>query len=81
MMEWIVEGVSLMFIGFLVAAVTLVDRSSLVARAVYWISFAELNILSVVSLRTGSWMSFLPFKLCPVMFTGSSILIALGVLL
>jgi hypothetical protein len=80
-MEWIVEGVSLIFIGLLVAAVTWIDRSSTVTSVIYWICFAELNALSIVSLLTGFKISFLPFKLCPVIFTGSSILILLGNLL
>jgi hypothetical protein len=80
-MEWIVEGISLIFIGLLVAVVTLVDRGSTAAKAVYWICFAELNVLSIVSLLTGFKVGFLPFKLCPAIFTGSSVLIALGNLL
>jgi hypothetical protein len=80
-MEWIVEGISLIFIGLLVAAVTWIDRSSTVSRVVYWICFAELNVLSIVSLFTGFKVNFLPFKLCPVIFTGSSILIVLGIVL
>jgi len=39
-MEWIVEGVSLIFIGLLVVVVTTVDRASAVSRAVYWIAGA-----------------------------------------
>jgi hypothetical protein len=77
-MEWIVEGVSLIFIGLLVAAVTTVDRSSTLSRVVYWVCCAELNVLSIVSWFTGFKVNFLPFKLCPVIFTGSSILILLG---
>jgi hypothetical protein len=80
-MEWIVEGVSLIFIGLLVAVVTLVEPGSTLARAVYWLCFAELNVLSIVSLFTGFKVAFLPFKLCPVIFTGSSVLILLGSLL
>ena len=80
-MEWIVEGVCLIFIGLLVAAVTTVDRTGTVSRAVYWIAFAELNVLLIVSLFTGFKVNFLPFKLCPVIFTTSSILILLGSLL
>jgi hypothetical protein len=80
-MEWIVEGVSLIFIGLVTAVVTMVDRSGPAARAVYWIGFAELNVLSVVSLFTGFKVNYLPFKLCPVIFTVSSILIILGNLL
>jgi hypothetical protein len=80
-MEWIVEGVCLIFIGLMVAVTTLLDSGSAVSTAIYWVSFAELNVLSIVSLFTGFKVHFLPFKLCPVMFTGSSILIALGNLL
>jgi hypothetical protein len=80
-MEWIVEGVSLIFIGLLVAAVTMVDRGSTVSKVIFGICFAELNVLSIVSLFTGFKINFLPFKLCPVIFTGSSILILLGSLL
>jgi hypothetical protein len=80
-MEWIVEGVSMIFIGVLVAVVTSVDHSSTLARAVYWVCFAELNVLSIVSLRTGFKVNFLPFKLCPLIFTGSSVLILFGSLL
>jgi hypothetical protein len=76
-MEWIVEGVSLIFIGLLVAVVTLVETGSSLARAVYWLCFVELNVLSIVSLFTGFKVNLLPFKLCPVIFTGSSVLILL----
>lgn len=77
-MEWITEGVALLFIGVLVAIVTYLDRTSLVSNAVYWASFVVLNVLSVISLLTGSRNSFIAFKLCPVIFTSSSILIAIG---
>ena len=80
-MEWIVEGVALIFIGVLVATVTIVDSASPVTRAVYWLAVIGLNALSVVSLFTGFKVNFIPFKLCPVIFTGASILILLGALL
>lgn len=78
MMEWIVEGVSLVFIGLLAAAVTIIDGGSTASRVVYWVCFAELNVLSIVSLFTGFKVDFPPFKLCPAIFTSASILIALG---
>jgi len=80
-MEWIVEGVALIFIGVLVATVTYIDVTSPVTRAVYWLAVVGLNALSVVSLFTGFKVNFIPFKLCPVIFTGASILILLGILL
>ncbi len=77
-MKWITEGVFLVFIGILIGAVTYVDRSALVSRAVAWTVFGALNILSVVSLFTGFKNSFVAFKLCPIIFTGSSVLILVG---
>ncbi len=78
MMEWIIEGVALIFIGILVASVTYLDYTSTISRTIYWLSFAMLNTLSLVSVFTGFRVGFLPFKLCPFIFTTSSILIVLG---
>ena len=78
MMEWIIEGVSLIFIGILVATVTYLDYTSSISRTIYWLSFAMLNTLSLVSVFTGFRVGFLPFKLCPFILTASSILIILG---
>ena len=77
-MEWINEGATLIFIGVLTAAVTMVDPASLVARTVYWLAIIMLNALSIISLFTGFKVNFLPYRLCPIIFTGSSILILAG---
>jgi len=78
-MEWINEGATLIFIGVLVAAVTAVDPASLVARTVYWLAIVMLVVLSIISLFTGFKINFLPYRLCPIIFTGSAILIFLGI--
>jgi hypothetical protein len=77
-MEWIVEGVSLIFISLVVSSVTTIDYTHIISRTIFWISFIMLNVLSCISLLTGFKVSFLPFKLCPVIFTTASILILLG---
>ena len=77
-MEWINEGATLIFMGILVAAVTWVDHSGAVSKTVYRLSFLMLNAMSVISLFTGFKISFLPYKLCPVIFSGASLLIILG---
>jgi len=77
-MEWINEGVFLIFLGTLTAIVTFLDRQSPIAQVVYWTVFGALNSLSLISLFTGFRNSLLPFKLCPFIFTGSSILIVIG---
>jgi hypothetical protein len=80
-MEWITEGVALLFLAAVVLLATVLDHASPISNAVYWASFATLNILSVVSLFTGFRIDFLPFRLCPIIFTGSSIIILVGLLL
>jgi hypothetical protein len=77
-MEWMTEGISLIFVGILVAVVTGLDSHNRIAHAVYWLSFGLLNVLSIVSLFTGFKNSFIAFKLCPFIFSGSSLLILLG---
>ncbi len=77
-MEWINEGATLIFIGILVAMATFADYINPISKLVYWISFLMLNVLSAISLFTGFRVKFLPFKLCPVIFTTSSLLILVG---
>lgn len=77
-MEWINEGVALIFIGFIVAGVTIIDPADKVAEFIYISSSMFLILLAVISLFTGFKVKFLPFKLCPVLFTLSAILILFG---
>jgi vacuolar-type H+-ATPase subunit I/STV1 len=77
-MEWIIEGVALIFIGVVISAVTYIDHTDVISKFIYIISFIFLNILSVISVMTGFKIKFLPFKLCPIIFTSSSIMILLG---
>ncbi len=80
-MEWIVEGVALVFIGTLVCVVTAIDPLSAVSRAVYLAVSIGLAVLAVVSLFTGFKVKFIPFKLCPLIFTASAVLMVLGAFL
>jgi hypothetical protein len=77
-MEWIVEGVALVSLASLVAAVTAVDAAARVSSAAYAVAIAALLVLALVSLATGFRVAFLPFRLCPFIFTLSAVLIALG---
>lgn len=49
-MEWIIEGVALIFIGVMVIIVTLVDQGSVVSFYVYLITATTLIVLAIVSL-------------------------------
>ena len=79
-MEWIVEGVSLIFIGVLIAVVTFIDPNTAVSTAVYFVSAVGLLVLALVSVLTGFKVNFVPFKLCPFIFTVSAILVIAGAL-
>ena len=74
-MEWIIEGVFLIFIGSIIAVITYFDHKNDVSIVIYLICFVALNILALVSLFTGFKIRFLPFRLCPFIFLTSAFLI------
>ena len=80
-MEWVVEGIALIFIGSINAIVTVIDHTSPASQAVYISSAVVLLVLAVVSFLTGFKVAFVPFKLCPVIFIISAVLFAIGGLL
>ena len=77
-MEWITEGVALIFIGILVTTITIINPQDAISIAVYIISASCLVVLAVVSLFTGFKINFLPFRLCPLIFSSSALLITIG---
>ena len=80
-MEWITEGIFLIFLGVLVAAVTFFGIGSTVALIVYMLTVMVLMVMAILSLFTGFQVNFIPFKLCPFIFALSAILIFIGRLL
>ena len=80
-MEWIVEGIALIFFGSINAIVTAIDHTSSISLVIYLSSVVVLIVLAIVSFLTGFKISFLPFKLCPVIFITSAVLIIFGVFL
>ena len=79
-MEWIIEGAALIFLGVLATVVTIIDPSSQVSESVYILSIIMLISLAVISLFTGFKVNFLPYKLCPFIFSASAVLIFLGMI-
>lgn len=83
-MEWITEGVALMFIGVLNAVVARQGAREIfgsfqrVAPEIHLLSAICLLALAVVSLFTGFRVNFLPYKLCPFIFTASATLFIVG---
>ena len=78
-MEWMNEGFTLIFIGLLTIVVTLVNKGNQkVTRMVYLLSFIMLEAMAILSLFTGFKIDFLPYRLCPLIFTVSGLLILQG---
>lgn len=81
-MEWVVEGINLAFVGFLVALVTIVaGADDDVSRLVYLSAAGLLVILAVWHTFTGARTKAIPMKLCPVIFGSCAVLFVLGSLL
>ena len=80
-MEWMIEGIALIFIGSLNAIVTAIDHAGSATLAIYLGSGVMLIVLAIVSFFTGFKIRFLPFRLCPVIFLTSAGLIIIGGLL
>jgi len=79
-MEWINEGLTLIFIGLLTIVATITSKNETrVIKAVYFLAFIMLMAMSVLSLFTGFKIDFLPFRLCPFIFTVSGLLILQGI--
>jgi hypothetical protein len=79
-MEWINESLTLIFIGLLTIIVTITNNNETkVIKGVYLLTFLMLIAMSVLSLFTGFKIDFLPFKLCPLIFMVSGIMILQGV--
>jgi len=81
-MEWITEGFSLIFAGTLVLLVIIIgDNGNITSRIVYITSSVFLFSMALLSFFTGYKVNFLPYKLCPLIFSISGILILIGSLL
>jgi hypothetical protein len=81
-MEWVVEGINLAFVGFLVALVTIVaGADNEVSLLIYRSAAGLLAIMAVWHSLTGARTKAVPMKLCPFIFGTSAILFILGSIL
>jgi hypothetical protein len=81
LMEWIAEGMTLVFIGLLVLVVTAFGGAQdKVSGIVYLMSIFGLLAFAVLKVFTGARTSILPFKMCPVILSTSALLLLLGML-
>ena len=77
-MEWIIEGVTLIFTGLLTVVLTFLNPDHKVSSFVFILIVAFLLILAVISFFTGFRVKFLPYRLCPFIFITAAILIFIG---
>lgn len=81
-MEWIIEGLTLIFIGGLLLITVLSGGNSAgLGKNIYFPVAVLLIAMAIVSMFTGAKVKFIPFKLCPVLFTISAILLIFGALI
>ena len=81
-MEWITEGLTLIFMGVIVSLLAFFgEPGSATQRNLFITLIVMLLTMSVLSLFTGFKINFLPYKLCPFIFAGSAIIILLGIIL
>ena len=79
LMEWINEGLTLIFIGSLSIIVTIFkSETDKAIKSVYITTSIMLYSMAVLSLFTGFNIDFIPYKLCPVIFSISGTLILQG---
>ncbi len=79
-MEWLLEGLTLCFIGILVALVAYAGIDQPVAVLVARACAVFLIVMAVVSAFTGARTPVLPMKLCPVVKSVAAGLIFSGTL-
>ena len=77
-MEWIIEGIAMIFIRFIFEGVTYIGTNNNVPEFICLFSAALLIVLAVISLFTGLKVNFFSFKLCPFLFILSAVLLCAG---
>lgn len=74
-MEWLMEGVTLLFIGILIGVVTLFAPGEEVTITVYWLVVVTLNAMALISFLTGFKADHIAYKLCPAVLSGASVIL------
>jgi hypothetical protein len=81
-MEWMAEGVALIFCGLLVLVMTFTDNQDTEGgRIAFFIAAGLLLTYAINSLFTGARTPYIQMKLCVPFFTLSAVLIISGALM
>ncbi|WP_159769765.1 hypothetical protein [Streptomyces sp. HM190] len=73
--EWLAEAVTMWSFAALAIVVTAVGGGTSIAAAAYRVTAGALLALAVLTTLTGARTSVVWFKLCPVLLTGSAVLL------
>jgi len=77
-MEWITEGMTLIFIGLVILILANDKTESRLMKNISYSVIGMLFAMAILSLFTGFRVEFIMFKLCPVIFSVSAILMFFG---
>ena len=79
-MEWLAEGLTLIFIGVLVVPINVLcdDPSTCAARMAYRVCAGMLVLLALLTLLTGFRTKIIPMKLCPAVKILAATFLILG---
>lgn len=77
-MEWIAEGVALLFAGVLPAVVTILDPDGRTSTIVCLLTAGFLTVMALVAFCVGRKTSIIPIKVCPLILLVSAVLLVLG---
>ena len=79
LMEWVAEGLTLVFIGLLVLLTNILGgTTNSVSRIVYRISAGMLMVMAIWTALTGARTSIIAIKICPFVKTSVAILFLVG---
>jgi hypothetical protein len=77
-MEWIIEGVTLIFTGLLIGLLTILNPDNKISSVLFILIVVLLIVLAIISFLTGFRVKFLPYKLCPFVLMAAAIMILIG---
>jgi len=78
-MEWLAEGLTLMFIGVLVVLITFYyDPTNVISQLAYRVCAGMLVLLAILTLLTGFRTKIIPMKLCPAVKILAATFLILG---
>ena len=73
LMEWLMEGVLLIFVGLIVLLTTMfASQSGLLEDVVFWACSSVLVVMAGISHFTGARTAVTPMKLCPYIFLAAA---------